>query len=231
MGGLISKAVWTQFPRPKGRVMLGTKRLYSRKRRERGEVAKHKRRFVAQGFLQIRRLHYEEWSSPTPAAASIRMALATVAVVDMELRHIDFKQTYLSADVDTEVYIELPEEYREFPDAVKKRNKAIYGMVQTGTCWNMRLANDLKTLGLEQTRADPCLFHMFDVGKMEAILVVHVDDLLALTVTKEAMETFVGELCSTFKIKGVGEASYYMGCHITRYRAKMELKFDQHLYA
>ena len=38
---------------------------------------------------------------------------------------------------------------------------------------------------------------------MDAILVVDVDDLLALTVTKEAMETFVGLLRSTFKISSV----------------------------
>ena len=38
MGGLISKGVWIQCPRPKGNVVLGTKRLYSRKIEERGEV-------------------------------------------------------------------------------------------------------------------------------------------------------------------------------------------------
>ena len=54
------------------------------------------------------------------------------------------------------------------------------------------------------------MFRKFVAGKMEATLVVHVDDLLALTVTKEAMETFVGELRSTFKIKDLGEGSYYM---------------------
>ena len=59
------------------------------------------------------------------------------------------------------------------------------------------------------------MFHKFVAGKMEAILVVHVDDLLALTVTKEAMQTSFGELRSTFKIKGLGEAPYYTGCHIT----------------
>ena len=42
MGGLISKGVWTQCPRPKGKVVLGTKRLYSRKIGERGEVMKRK---------------------------------------------------------------------------------------------------------------------------------------------------------------------------------------------
>ena len=56
-------------------------------------------------------------------------------------------------------------------------------------------------------------------------------DLLALTVAKEAMDIFVGELRSTFKIKDLSEASYYMGCYITRDRAKKKLKFDQHLYA
>ena len=95
----------------------------------------------------------------------------------------------------------------------------------------MKLINDLKTLGFEQSHADPCVLHKYVAGKMEAILVVHVDDLLALTVTKEAMKTFVEELRSTFKIKDLGEAAYYMGCHITRDRVKRELKFDQHLYA
>ena len=75
------------------------------------------------------------------------------------------------------------------------------------------------------------MFRKFDAGKMEAILVVLVEDLLDLGVTKEVMETFVGELRSTFKIKDLGDASYCMGCNITRDRAKKELKFYQHLYA
>ena len=138
----------------------------------------------------------------------------------MGLCHIDFEQAYLLADVDSEIYIELLEEYREFPDAVGKLNKAIYGLVLAGRCWNMRLTNDLKTLGFEQLRADPCVFRTFVAGKMEAILVVYVDDLLALTVTKEAIETFGGELRSTFKIKDLGEASYHKSYHITRDRPK-----------
>ena len=44
------------------------------------------------------------------------------------------------------------------------------------------------------------------------------------------MQTFVGELRSTFKIKDLGEASYYMSCRITRDRAKKELKFEQPVY-
>ena len=103
--------------------MLGTKRLYRRKIGERGEVVKHKCRFVAQGFLQIKGLHYEEPSSSTHAAASTRMALTTAQVMGMKLRNIDFEQAHLLADVDTKIYIELPKEYRESSDALENSTK------------------------------------------------------------------------------------------------------------
>ena len=87
-------------------------------------MAKHSKfRFVAQGFRQIKQLHYEKLSSPAPAVNSTRVALATAAVMYIELHHINFEPAYLLADVDTEIYNELPEEYREFPDAVGKLNK------------------------------------------------------------------------------------------------------------
>ena len=60
---------------------------------------------------------------------------------------------------------------------------------------------------------------------------VYGDDLLDLTVTNEAMETFVGELRSILKLKDLGKAPYYMGCQIIRDQAKKKLKFNQHRYA
>ena len=114
--------------------MQGTKWLYSGNIGERGEVVKHKCRFIAQGFRQIKGIRYKESSSPTPAVASIRMALTATVGMDMELCHIDFKQAYLLADVDIGIYIEPSEEYRQFPDAAVKFNNAIYGLVQAGRC-------------------------------------------------------------------------------------------------
>ena len=122
------------------------------------------------------------------------------------------------------------EEYQEFPDAVDELNKRVYGLVQASRSWNTRGTNDLKMLGFEQSRADPCVFRTFVAGEMEAIRVVHLDQLLALAVTNEAMEIFVRELRATFKIKDLGGASYFVGCHITRGRAKKELKFERYLY-
>ena len=53
----------------------------------------------------------------------------------------------------------------------------------------MRLTNDLKTLRFEQSHVNLCVFRKFVARKMEAVLEVHVDHLLALTITKEGMTT------------------------------------------
>ena len=63
-------------------------------------------------------VHYTEKYSPTPANASIRMFLAMAAAKDRELRHFDAEQAFLKADIDEEIYIEIPEEFQEFPGAV-----------------------------------------------------------------------------------------------------------------
>lgn len=110
-------------------------------------------------------------------------------------------------------------------------NKAIDGLVQACRCWNMKLTDDLKMLGFEQSHANPYVFRKFVTGELVAMLAVHVDDILALTTTKEFMEAFVGDLCSKYKIKDLREASYYVGYYITRNREKKEMKFDQHLCA
>ena len=57
-------------------------------------------------------VHYTEKYSPTPATASIRMLLATAAAKDGELRHFDAEQSFLKADVDEDIYIEIPKEYQ-----------------------------------------------------------------------------------------------------------------------
>ena len=60
------------------------------------------------------------------------MALATGVIKDMEMRHLDFEQAYLMADINTEIYIELPQEYQEFLNAVGRLNKSD---IRPGAVW------------------------------------------------------------------------------------------------
>ena len=210
--------------------MVGTKMLYKRKIGQDGKVEKYKCRLVAQGFWQVESVHYTENYSPTPATASIRMLLAMAAAKDGELRHFDAEQAFLKADIDEEIYIEIPEEFQEFPGAVGRLNKAIYGLVQAGRCWNNKFCDDMTAIGLEQAKADPCVFRKVVDGEAEKLVVLHVDDILAHAKDQATMDRCAAELGQKFKLKDMGDAGYYMGCHITRNRKARELKLDQHLY-
>ena len=230
MLGMVENCVYKQVARPKGKLVVGTKMLYKRKIGQDGKVNKYKCRFVAKGFWEVEGVHYTEKYSPTPAAASIRMLLAMAAAKDGKLRHFDAEQAFLKADIDEEIYIEIPEEFQEFPGAVGRLNKAIYGLVQAGRCWDNKFCDDMTAIGFEQTKADPCVFRKVVDGEAEMVVVVHVDDILAHAKDQAIIDRFAAELGQEFKLKDMGDAGYYMGCHITRNRKARELKFDQHLY-
>ena len=230
MLGMVENCAYKQVARPRDKLVVGTKMLYKRKIGHNGKVEKYKCRLVAQGFWQVEGVHYTEKSSPTPATASIRMLLAMAAAKDGELRHFDAEQAFLKADIDEEIYIEIPEEFQEFPGAVGRPNKAIYGLVQAGRCCNNKFCDDMTAIGFEQTKADPCVFRKVVDGEVEMVVIVHVDDILAHAKGRVTMDRFAAELGQKFKLKDMGDAGYYMGCHITRNRKARELKFDQHLY-
>ena len=91
-----------------------------------------------------------------------------------DLRYFDAEQAFLKVNIDEEMYIEIPEEYQEFPGAVGLLNKAIYGLIQAGKCWNNKFCYDMTTIGFEQSKAD-----LIADKEAEILVVVHVDDILA----------------------------------------------------
>ena len=109
-------------------------------------------------------------------------------------------------------------------------NRAIYGLVQAGRCWNNKFCDDVTAIGFEEAKADPCVFRKVVDGEAEMVVVVHVDDILAHAKDQATMDRFSAELGGKFKLKDMGDAGYYMGCHIIRNRKARELKLDQHLY-
>ena len=88
----------------------------------------------------------------------------------------------------------------------------------------------MTAIGFEQAKADPCVFRKVVDGEAEMVVVVHVDDILAHAKDQATMDRFAAELGQKFKLKDMGDARYYMGCHIKRNRKARELKLDQHLY-
>ena len=136
----------------------------------------------------------------------------------------------MKADINEQIYIEIPEKYQKFPRAVGLLNKTIYGLVQAGRCGNNKFCNDMTAIGFEQSKADPCVFRKIADKEVNIVVVVHVDDILAHAKDQATMERFTAELGRKFKLKDMCDVKNYMRCHISRNRKSHELKLDQHLY-
>ena len=87
----------------------------------------------------------------------------------------------------------------------------------------------MAAIGFEQAKADPCVFRKVVDGEVEMVVAVHVDNILDHAKDQATMDRFA-VLGRKFKLKDMGDAGYYMGCHIIRNRKARELKLDQHLY-
>ena len=92
---------------------------------------------------------------------------------------------FLEANVLEEPYVELPDEYRDSPNQIRRLQKAMYDLMHAGLLWSKKVGGELIAKGFERSQADPCVFRRWHLGKVVAIIVVYVDDLLALSETKQ----------------------------------------------
>ena len=91
-----------------------------------------------------------------------------------------------------------------------------------------KFCDDMTTIGFEQAKTDPCVIRKVVDGEAEMVVVVHVDDILAHAKGQATMDRLAAELGQ--KLNYMGDAGYYICCHITTDRKARELKPDQHLY-
>ena len=231
MDGQIARGVWKVVDRPKGKTGPGTKTGFKRKVGQDGRVEKYKCRFVAKGFRQIKGIYYQESSSSTPSQSSIRMALAVIALLDWEGRQLDVEMAFLEADVTEELYVELPDGYRDSPNQVGRLQKAMYGLMHAGLLWSKKFGEKLIPKGFERSQADPCVVRRKHLGKVAVFIVVYVDNLLVLSETKQDEHQALDDLRSSFSTKNLGEIWYYLGCHNFRDRKARTVMFEQQRFA
>jgi hypothetical protein len=97
---------------------------------------------------------------------SVRLLLAISHLHDLETQSIDFVLAFPQADLDVDVWMELPEgmnpegvEAHERWKYVLKLNKSLYGLKQASHNWYMKLKEARADREFKASDIDPCIFY------------------------------------------------------------------------
>jgi Reverse transcriptase (RNA-dependent DNA polymerase) len=105
MESMRSNNIWELVDLLEGCKAIGNKWVLNIKRLADGSINRYKTRLVAKGYTQQEGINYEETFSHVVIFTSIRLILAIIASLDLELHQMDVKTAFLNGNLEEEIYI------------------------------------------------------------------------------------------------------------------------------
>jgi hypothetical protein len=201
---------------PEGTKVLPAVWSMKRKRRiDTRQVYKWKARLNVHGGKQIKNVHYWETYSPVVKWASIRLFLTLALIKGWHTRQVDFVLAYPQADIETELYMEVPQGF-EFQGSRKthclRLIKNLYGQKQAGRVWNQHLHKGLIKMGFTQSKIDECVYF-----RGTTIFLCYVDDSILIDPRQEQIDRVIDEFKDLkYDVTDEGQLSDYLGVKIER---------------
>eukprot|EP00978_Attheya_sp_CCMP212_P035604 scaffold155678_cov30-Attheya_sp.AAC.2 len=126
------------------------------------EVYKWKARLNIHGGKQEKGINYWETYSPMVTWNSIRIFLILAIVNNWHTRQIDFVLAYPQADVECDMYMEIPRGFQlpageNSKDYALKLRRNLYGAKQASRVWAQYLTKGLIARGSVQSKIDECV--------------------------------------------------------------------------
>jgi Reverse transcriptase (RNA-dependent DNA polymerase) len=121
-------------------------------------------RITARGFLQEDGLHYFSHSTAAPVAneLTIKIVLTLLTLADWQAQVIDVKGAFLKGRFTDgkKLYLKIPQGFEKMysNDEVLHLNRTIYGLKQAAVAFWKELLEAFRTMGFQQSPADPCLY-------------------------------------------------------------------------
>ena len=163
---------------------------------------------------------------------SIRTMLSIVAIMDLEVKQMDVKTTFLHGDLEEEIYMQQPKGFVEEgkENLVCRLRKSLYGLKQAPRQWYWKFESFMTDQGYHKTQADHCVFvKKFDGGDC-LILLLYVDDMLIVERDQMKIRMLKKALSKSFSMKDMGPAKQILGMHIVQDRTKKVLWLSQEKY-
>ena len=150
-----------------------------------------KARIVMLGQHMQEGIHFNDTFAPVPAATVVRLLFALAASEGWDFTQLDVKTAFLTAPMDIELDVILPEGFgrggdHELFNSLSTRRRraltAIPGCPQGTRVWREKLVADLSSLGFNTfIPTEPCMFRDVQKGEQPILLLVWVDDILVFS--------------------------------------------------
>ena len=149
---------------------------------ETGEMLKAKARHVMKGYSEANAENLESTTLQV-AKDTVMFTLQMLASHQWTIGHLDFTQAFHSGDqIQRELCCSLPPEGIPglHPRQLLQLRKTCYGLTDGPYAWYQHLSRVLEGRGYQRSRADPCLFQLFDQDKQKliGIIALATDDML-----------------------------------------------------
>jgi len=214
-----------------GRRSIENKWVLKIKRKTDGLIECYKARLVVKGYTQEEGIDYEDTFSPVVRITLVRLILAILAHMYLELYQMDVRTMFLSGEQNKEIYMDKPLGFETKGQERKicKLKRSIYGFKQASRQWNVKFHQAILKDGFTMMEKDHCIYLKCSNNSF-IILSLYVDDILITGNSKEMINTTKKWLSSNFNMKDMGKVSYVLGVKIIRDLAKWLVDLTQENY-
>ena len=203
---------------PQNRKGIGTKWVFKQKKN-----GIYRARLVVKGYDQIAGVDFQYNFAPVTSEVTLRIMLILWLLEDYFAEVADVQTAFLHGDLEEELFIKIPDGYKEFlaetHESIETKylqlEKSTYGLVQAARSWWKKFTTVLKEkLKFQQHENDSCLLKRID-GTGKVFLIVYVDDCFVVG-DKVAVKRALDEIQGVFNITRSDNIEDFIGCNIKR---------------
>ena len=146
------------------------------------------------------------------------------AATGWEVHHVDVKTAFLSAKMDKEMYIKLPDGVDpKGLEEMCRLNLALYGTKQARRLCDIKLDKDLTEMGAVRSKVELCLYEWCHTVHGRVFILVYVEDLIVAGEKLDGVEAIKRFISGKCEVRDMGEVKDFIGMKFMRNRAAKNL--------